>query len=107
MPHAGSSTVSPRRGSVTSTMKRNNGARRVEFAGIASGVSHLLQHRLVEMRERMDFIRGTEVDAVDLVDDVPKKEAAVHPVDRAAKYVGDHVSLICHRSYPGVAQVLE
>src|ERR1017187_6570619 len=54
---------------------------RVELAGITSGVTHLLQHRLVEMTEGVNFFRGTEVYTVDFVHDLPKQEATVHPVN--------------------------
>src|ERR1035438_5910206 len=67
---------------------------RVELAGIASGVTHLLQHRLVEMTEGVNFFRGTEVYTVDFVHDLPKQEATVHPVNHTMKDVRNHVPLI-------------
>ena len=82
MPHAGSSTVSPSRGSMTCDHEADDGARRVELAGVAGGVAHLPEHRLVEVAERVDFVGRGEVDAVDLVDDVAQQIAADHPVDR-------------------------
>src|SRR5579872_1526354 len=60
------------------------------------------------MREGMDFFRGTEVDAVDFVDDLPKKEAAVHPIDHALENAGDHVPLILAAvRAPELAQILK
>jgi hypothetical protein len=60
------------------------------------------------MRERVNFIRRTEVDAVDLVDDLSEKEPAVHPVDHASKYVGYYVTLVLTAVHsPELPQVLK
>ena len=87
MPQAGSSTVSPRRGSVTATMNRTTGRGRVELAGVARRVAHLPQHGLVERAQGVDLLAGGEVDAVDLVDDVAQQVAAHHAVVDARKTV--------------------
>ena len=42
----------------------------------------------------MDFVRGIEVDAVDLVDDVAEQVAADHAVNDAAKHGGDHIPAV-------------
>ena len=70
----------------------NHGPWRVELAGVASGVSHLPEHRLVEPGQRVDFLGGVEVDAVDQVDHVPHQVAGDHPVDDAIEDGGDHVA---------------
>ncbi len=43
---------------------------RVELAGIASGVSHLAQHGLVEDRHRVHLVAVGELDLVHLVDEL-------------------------------------
>ena len=58
MPQAGSRTVSPSRGSITSTMNRTTARGRVELAGVAGRVAHLLEHRLVEVAEGVDLLAG-------------------------------------------------
>jgi hypothetical protein len=50
----------------------DDGAGCVEFTRVASGVPHLLQHRLVQMAECVNLLARTKVDSVDLVDDLPK-----------------------------------
>jgi hypothetical protein len=93
VPQAGSSTVSPRRGSHDLHHEAHHRARRVELAGVARRVAHLAQHRLVQVREGVDLFAGAEVDAVDLVDDVAQQVAADHAVLHALEDVGDDLAL--------------
>lgn len=43
---------------------------RVELARVARRIAHLAQHRLVQVRKRVNLVAGREVNAVDLVEDV-------------------------------------
>ena len=61
----------------------DDGARRVELAGIAGGVAHLLEHRLVKMAKGVDLVAAGEVNIADLIDHVAQQVAVDHPVDRA------------------------
>ena len=81
--------ISPRRGSDDFDHEADDGAGRVELAGIAGRVTHLLEHRLVEMAQGMNLFGRVEVNTVDLVDDVPEEIAVDHSVDRALEYRGD------------------
>src|SRR5262245_31598189 len=67
----------------------DHGPRRVELAGVAGGVAHLLEHRLVKMTQRVDFFRRVEMDSVDLVDHVAQQVPALHAVAHAGKHGGD------------------
>ncbi len=67
----------------------HHGARRVELAGVPGGVAHLLEHRFVEVAQRVYLVGRGEVDGVDLVDDVAQQVAVDHAVDDAAKDGGD------------------
>ena len=58
-----------------------NGARGVELAGIARGLE-VLEELLVDVAEHVAIIGGVEVDAVDLVDDLPHQRAVLHVVVR-------------------------
>ena len=66
--------------------------RRVELARIAGRIPHLPQHRLVQRAERVDLLGRSEVDAVDLVDDVAQQVTADHAVVDAPEDGGDHVA---------------
>ncbi len=56
-----------------------DGARGVELAGIARGLK-ILEELLVDVAEHVAVIGGIEVDAVDLVDDLPHQGAVLHVV---------------------------
>ncbi len=60
MPQAGSSTVSPRLRVGDGDHEPDDGARRVELAGVAGGVAHLAEHRLVEAAERVDLLAAVK-----------------------------------------------
>ena len=83
VPQAGSRIISPSCGFDDFDHEADDGARRVELAGVAGGVAHLLEHRLVEMAEGVDLVAAGEVDAADLVDHVAQQVAVDHAVDRA------------------------
>ena len=70
----------------------DDGAGRVELAGIAGGVAHLLEHGLVEMAEGVDLVAAGEVDAADLIDHVAQQITVDHPVDRAFENRGDDIA---------------
>ncbi len=54
-------------------------ARRVELAGVTRGLQ-VLEQLLVDVAEHVAVIRGVEVDAVDLVDDLPHEGAVLHVI---------------------------
>ena len=56
-----------------------DGARGVELAGVAGGLE-VLEELLVDVAEHVAVIGGVEVDAVDLVDDLPHQRAVLHVV---------------------------
>ena len=58
-----------------------DGARRVELTGIARGLE-VLEELFVDVAEHVAVIGGVEVDAVDLVDDLPHQRAVLHVVVR-------------------------
>ena len=70
----------------------DDGARGVELAGIAGGIAHLAEHGFVEGAQRVQFIAGGEVDAVELVDDIAQEVAADHAVLHPAKDRGDDIA---------------
>src|SRR6266508_1947946 len=70
----------------------DDGARRVELAGVAGRVTHFFEHRLVEMAERVDLVATGEVDVTDLIDHVAEQVAVDHPVDRAFENSRDNVA---------------
>jgi hypothetical protein len=72
--------------------KADNGARRIELAGIAGGVAHFLQHGLVKMAESMYLFATGEVDVADFVDHVAQQITVDHPVDRAFEHRGDNIA---------------
>ena len=74
-------------------------ARCVELAGVAGSVAHLAQHRLVEVRHRVDVVGRREVDLVDFVDDVAQQVAGQHPVVGLLEHRGEHVPRVvrCRR----------
>ena len=94
MPAAGSRTVSPSRGFDHGDDELHDGPRRVELAGIARRVPHLAEHGLVKQAEGVDLVLGSEVDFVDLVDDIAQQVAVRHAVDRALEDRGDHVAAV-------------
>jgi len=51
---------------MTSTMKRTTG-RGYKLAGIAPGVAHFFEHRLVKMAEGVDLVAAGEMDAANFV----------------------------------------
>ena len=58
MPQAGSSTVSPSLRVDDLDHEADDRPRRVELAGVAGGVAHLAQHRLVEVAEGEHLLLG-------------------------------------------------
>src|ERR1019366_4351617 len=76
----------------------NHWARSIELTGIASRVSHLPQHRFVEIAERVNFILGGEVDSVDLVDYIAQQVAIHHPVYDTLKYAGNDIAAVAVRA---------
>ena len=74
--------VSPRRGFIDGDHEPHDGARRVEFAGIARRVAHLAEHGFVKRAESVNLVSGSEMDAVDFVDDIAQQIAARHAVER-------------------------
>ena len=56
-----------------------DGARGVELAGVAGGLE-VLEELLVDVAEHVAVVGGVEVDAVDLVDDLPHQRAVLHVV---------------------------
>ena len=72
----------------------DDGAGRVKFAGVARGVAHLAEHRLVEMGHRVNVVGRREVDRVHLVDHVSEQVARQHPVVRLLEHGRQHVSWV-------------
>ena len=107
MPQAGSRITSPSLGIDDFDHEADDGARRVELAGIAGGVAHLFEHGLVEMAEGVDLVAAGEVDVVDLVDHVAQQIAVDHPVDRAFEDRGDHVAPVAAVGALQAAQIGE
>ena len=70
----------------------DDGARRVELAGVARRVAHFAEHGFVERAEGVKLVRRREVNAADLVDDVAQQVAALHAVIDALEHRGDHVA---------------
>ena len=79
VPQAGSRMVSPRRRIDLLDDELRDGARRVELAGVARGLE-VLEELFVDVAEHVAVIGGVEVDAVDLVDDLPHQRAVLHVV---------------------------
>ena len=107
MPQAGSSTISPRLRVDLLDDEPDHRPRRVELARVAGGVAHLAQHRLVEVRHRVDVVGRVEVDLVDLVDDVAQQVAGEHPVVGLLEHRGERVARIvlawCRTARAGTA----
>ena len=59
---------------------------------IAGRIAHLAKQRLVEAAQDMNFLGGIEVDAINQVNDIAQKIAALHAVRESLKYGGDHVA---------------
>ena len=78
-------------------------ARGVELTGIASGIAHFAQHRLVQVREGVDFLARAEVDTVDFVDDIAQQIPADHAVLHALEHVRDDFALAALFSVAGQA----
>ncbi len=72
--------------------KADDGARRVELAGVAGGVAHLFEHRFVQMAKSVNLVAAGEVNAVDLVDHVAQQITVDHPVDGAFENRGDDIA---------------
>ena len=68
--------------------------RRVELTGVAGRIAHLAQHGFVERSQGVQLVAGGEVDAGNLVDDIPEQVAALHPVVDAAEHGGDDVAAV-------------
>ena len=79
MPQAGSRTVSPRRGIDLLDDELGDGAGGVELARVAGGLE-VFEDLLVDVAEQVAVVGGVEVDAVDLVDDLPHQGAVLHVV---------------------------
>jgi len=72
----------------------DRGPRSVELARVAGGVAHLAQHRLVQVRHRVDVVGGGEVDPLDLVDDVAQEVAGEHAAVGLLEDGGDRVARV-------------
>jgi hypothetical protein len=70
----------------------DDGARRIELAGVAGGVAHFFEHGLVKMPESMNLVAAGEVDVADFVDHVAQQVAVDHPVDRAFEHRRDDIA---------------
>ncbi len=81
--------------------------RGVELTGVAGGVTHLAQHRLVEERHGMHVVGGSKVDLVDLVDHVAKEVSRQHPVMGLLEDGGEDVPGIVAAGTGEVPQVRE
>ena len=107
MPQAGSRIDFAEPGVDDFDHEADDGARRVELAGVAGGVAHLAEHGLVEMAEGVDLVAAGEVDVADLVDHVAQQVAVDHPVDRASEHGGDDVAPVAAVGALQAAQVGE
>jgi hypothetical protein len=85
----------------------DDGARRVELAGIACGIAHLAEHGFVECTERVQLVAGGEVDAVELVDDVAQQVAADHAVLHALEDGRNHIPTVVAVGTGERAQIAE
>ena len=85
----------------------DDGARRVELAGVAGGVAHLLEHRLRRAGRACGSLARGEVDAADLVDHVAQEIAVDHPVDRALENGGDDIAPVAAVGAAEAAQIGE
>ena len=87
-------------------MKRITG-RGCRTARVAGRVAHLTEHRLVQVRHRVDVVGRGEVDLVDLVDDVAEEVAGQHPVVRLLEHGGEHVAGVVAAGARELAEVGE
>ncbi len=85
----------------------DDGARRVELAGVAGGVAHLFEHGLVKMAEGVDLVAAGEVNVADLIDHVAQQVAVDHPVDRAFEHRGDDIAPVAAVGALQTAQIGE
>ncbi len=105
MPQAGSSTDLAQLRVGHRHHELDHGPRRVELAAVAGRIAHLLEHAFIQRAQRMDIVRGREVDLVDPVDHLAQHVAADHAVNASLRRRG--------RSHPAghravvAAQVLE
>ena len=87
-----------------------DGARRVELAGVAGGLE-ILEQLLVDVAEHVAVVGGVEVDAVDLVDDLPHQRAVLHVVvgilEGHADQAGDLVAAAGERLELGQQRVVD
>ena len=81
--------------------------RRVEFARIAGGITHLFQHGLVEMTEGVDLVTAGKVNVRNFVDHVAQQVSIDHPVDRALEDRRDHVAPVAAIGTLQAAQISE
>src|SRR5206468_11236576 len=72
----------------------HHGARRVKLAGVPRGVPHLAQEGFIKGAESVQLLARGEMDARNLVDDVPQQVAALHAVVDAAEDSGNHVAAV-------------
>lgn len=85
----------------------DDGARGIEFAGVARGIAHLAEHGLVERAEGVQLIGGGEVDAGHFVHHIAQEVAALHAVIDALENGGDHVAPVVAVRAGELAQVGE
>ena len=90
VPHAGSNSVSARLRVDHLSHERGHGARRVIFARVASRLQ-VVQDLLVDVAEVLARSQVVEVDAVDLVDDLPHQLAGLHVVVGILEYIAHDV----------------
>ena len=87
-----------------------DGARGVELAGVARGLE-VLEELLVDVAEHVAVVGGVEVDAVDLVDDLPHQRAVLHVVvgilEGHADEAGDLVAAAGERLELGQQRVVD
>ena len=96
MPQAGSRMVSAEARIDLLDDELGDGARRVELAGIAGGLE-VLEQLLVDVAEHVAIVGGVEVDAVDLVDDLPHERAVLHVVVGILEGHADQTRRSCRR----------
>ena len=104
MPQAGSSRISPGCGSMRSTMKAVTARGRVVLARVA-GALQVVEDLLVDVAEVLALGQVVEVDAVDLVDDLPHELAGLHVVVGVLEDVADDAAAVARLA--GGGQVLE
>jgi hypothetical protein len=85
----------------------HDGAQSVKLAGIARRIAHLAEHGFVERAEGMQLVAGSEMDAVEFVDDVAHQVAADHAVLHTSKHRGNHIPAVVAVRVGERAQVTE